>query len=170
MPDTWRGMSEVNPDLQLLCPLFRGCEPRPAAYAAGMQKLFRLTTLSLAPAVFLIAADTSPLQERADRFLALVNSAYQAIYYVEAKAVWAASTDVKPEHDAAAETAGKARAAFVGNPAIIDETRTLLLHRHELNDVTIRQLQRLLLLSAEGPMTNPVLTQARIAAETFKKS
>ncbi len=135
-----------------------------------MQKLFRLVALAALPAAFLAAVDTNPMQERADRFLALVNSAYQAVYYVEAEAVWAASTDVKPEHDAAAETAGKARAAFVGNPAIIDETKTLLLHRHELNDVTIRQLQRLLLISAEGPMTNPALTKARIAAETAQSS
>jgi len=33
---------------------------------------------------------------------------------------------VRPEHDAAAETAGKASAASNGNPAIIKEARDLL--------------------------------------------
>ena len=66
------------------------------------------------------------MQERADRFLSLVNAGYQALYRVESEAQWKASTDVKPEHDAASETAGRARAAFNGNPAIIREARELL--------------------------------------------
>ena len=66
-----------------------------------------------------VAIAATPLQERADRFLGLVNAGYQALYRVESEAQWKASTDVKPEHDAASETAGKARAAFNGNPAIV---------------------------------------------------
>ncbi|MDP1580610.1 MAG: M2 family metallopeptidase [Candidatus Didemnitutus sp.] len=115
-------------------------------------------------------ADTNPNQERADRFLALVNSAYQAISTVEANAIWDASTDVSPVHDAAAETASRARAAFMGNPTLIKETKTLLLLRKDLNATTTRQLERLILISAEGPMTNPSLTRARIAAETAQAS
>jgi peptidyl-dipeptidase A len=83
------------------------------------------------------AADTNPTQERADRFLALVNASYQALAYVENEAQWAASTDVSDVHDAAAETAGKASAAFMGNPALITETKTLLLRRNELDDITV---------------------------------
>jgi peptidyl-dipeptidase A len=116
------------------------------------------------------AADANPTQERADRFLALVNSSYQALSYVKQEAQWAASTDVSAVHDAASETAGKAQAAFMGNPAVINETRALLLKRHELNDLTVRQLEKLLLLAAEQPMTNPGLTQARIEAETRQAS
>jgi peptidyl-dipeptidase A len=116
------------------------------------------------------AADTNPTQERADRFLALVNASYQALAYVENEAQWAASTDVSDVHDAAAETAGKASAAFMGNPALITETKTLLLRRNELDDLTVRQLEKLLLLAAEQPMTKPALTQARIAAETKQAS
>lgn len=132
--------------------------------------------LALAAAVILTAApvlrgaDTNPMQERADRFLALVNASYQAIYYVESEAQWKASTDVSPVHDASAETAGKARAAFMGNPALINETKALLFHRNELNDLTVRQLERILLIAAESPMTNPKLTAARIEAETAQAS
>ncbi len=110
------------------------------------------------------AADRSAIQERADRFLALVNASYQALYYVESEAQWKAATDVTPAHDAASETAGKARAAFVGNPAVIKETKDLLLFRGSLNDLTVRQLDRLLLIASESPMTNPKLTAARIEA------
>src|SRR5205814_9298072 len=95
----------------------------------------------------------SPNQERADRFLKLTNAGYQALYRVNSEAQWLAVTDVTPEHDAAAEAIGKAYAAFNGNPAIITEARELLTHKNELNELTIRQLNQLLLNAAEGPMT-----------------
>jgi peptidyl-dipeptidase A len=124
-----------------------------------------LTLVSLAR-----AADSNPTQERADRFLALVNASYQAIAYVESEAQWKALTDVSDVHDAASETAGKARAAFMGNPAIINETKALLLKRHDLKDLSIRELERILLIAAESPMTKPELTRARIEAETKQAS
>lgn len=134
-----------------------------------LRPLIALAALSAA-AGGVLAADANPVQERADRYLALVNATYQAISYVEAEAQWKALTDVSPVHDAASETAGKARAAFTGNPALIAETRALLLRRNELNEITVRQLERLLLIAAESPMSNPRLTQARIEAETAQAS
>jgi peptidyl-dipeptidase A len=116
------------------------------------------------------ASDTNPVQERADRFLSLVNASYQALYAVNSEAQWAAVTDVSPAHDAASETAGKAYAAFNGNPAIINEAKYLLFHRNELTELTVRQLERVLLNAAEGPMTNPALVNARVAAETAQAS
>jgi peptidyl-dipeptidase A len=113
-----------------------------------------------------------PIQERADRFLALVNAGYQALYAITSEAQWKAATDVKPVHDAAAEWAGKASAAFNGNPALITEAKELLKHRGELDERTVRQLDRVLLMpyGAEGPMTNPKLVAARISAETLQTS
>jgi peptidyl-dipeptidase A len=116
------------------------------------------------------AAQTSPLQERADRFLTVVNAGYQALYRVNSGTQWLAATDVTPAHDAASEAAGQAFAAFNGNPALINEARDLLAHRAELTDLTVRQLERVLLNAAEGPMTNPDLVAARIAAETQQAS
>ncbi len=120
----------------------------------------------------LLAQATSPVQQRADRFLALVNSNYQALTYVKEQAGWRAATDVKPEHDAAAEWAGKAFAAFNGNPVLITEAKDLLKLRRELDEKTVRQLERILLMpyGAEGPMTNPALVAARIEAETRQTS
>lgn len=128
-----------------------------------------LTVLLVSLSVGLRAA-TTPLQERADRFLALVNASYQSLYTVSSEAQWLAATDVTPAHDAAAETAGKAAAAFNGNPAIINEAKALLAHRTELHEVTWRQLEHVLLNAAEGPMTNPKLVAERIAAETAQAS
>jgi peptidyl-dipeptidase A len=120
----------------------------------------------------LIAQMASPVQDRADRFLKLVNAGYQSLYYVSQEATWAASTDVKPEHDAAAEWAGKAFAAFNGNPAVLTEAKDLLRHRKELKEITVRQLERVLLMpyGAEEPMTNPRLAAERIVAETQQNS
>src|SRR6476659_8981795 len=114
-------------------------------------------------AVALMAAP-SPIQERADRFLALANAGFQGLYRVNAEAQWLAVTDVSPEHDAAAEGTGKAYAAFNGNPALISEARDLLAHEKELTEITVRQLKQLLLNAAEGPMTNPDLVATRVAA------
>jgi peptidyl-dipeptidase A len=118
----------------------------------------------------LVAQMTAPVQERADRFLKVVNAGYQSLTYVAQQAVWAASTDVKPEHDAGAEWAGKAFAAFNGSPALITEARELLQQRQALNEITVRQLERVLLNAAEGPMTNPKLVSDRIVAETAQNS
>jgi peptidyl-dipeptidase A len=122
----------------------------------------------LVPAMMFAAK--SPVQDRADRFLALANAGYQALYRVNSEAQWLAMTDVTPQHDAALEAAGKAYAAFNGNPLLITEARDLLTHEKELNNLTVRQLKQLLLNAAEGPMTNPDLVAQRVAAETKQAS
>ena len=114
------------------------------------------------------AADSA--QARAEQLLRLVNASYQALYKVSSEAQWKASTDVKPEHDAAAEVAGKASAAFNGNPALIRETQELLKSKSKLKPITVRELEKILLNAAEGPMTNPALVNARIKAETEQNS
>src|SRR5882762_3634786 len=132
--------------------------------------LFLLLLLTLILPFVAFAATKSPIQERADRFLALANSGYQALFRVNSEAQWTAVTDVTPAHDAAAEATGKAYAAFNGNPAIISEARDLLMHEKELNELTVRQLKQLLLNAAEGPMTNPDLVSKRVSAETKQAS
>ncbi|MGH8092956.1 MAG: M2 family metallopeptidase [Chthoniobacterales bacterium] len=141
---------------------------------------FALTTLpfallgapssSPAPASATSARSTSPIQERADRFLALVNATYQALYTVNSEAQWAAATDVTPEHDAASATATKAYAAFNGSPELINDARDLLGHRTELEPLTVRELNQVLLNAGEYPMTNPYLVRRRIEAETRQAS
>ena len=118
----------------------------------------------------LLAQAANPYQDRAERFLKVAEAGYQALTYVDQQAVWAASTDVKPEHDAAAEAAGKALAAFCGNKVLILEAKDLLRHKQDLKETTWRELDMLLLNAAEGPMTNPQLTGDRIAAETLQAS
>jgi len=138
--------------------------------ASGMDCRKIFPALLLLVLVELKAFAASPIQERADRFLALANAGYQAVYRVNSEAQWTAVTDVTPEHDAAAEATAKAYAAFNGNAAIINEARELLTHQKELSEITVRQLKQLLLNAAEGPMTNPELVGKRVAAETKQAS
>src|SRR5436190_11199285 len=142
--------------------LFLSCQ------AVALRRLVLLLSLILPFVAF--AAAKSAIQERADRFLALANAGYHAVYRVNSEAQWTAVTDVTAEHDAAAEATGKAYAAFNGNAAIIKEARELLTHQKELSDITVRQLRQLLLNAAEGPMTNPELVAKRVAAETKQAS
>src|SRR5947207_15621937 len=88
-------------------------------------------------------APKSPIQERADRFLALANSGYQALFRVNSEAQWTAVTDVTTEHDAAAEATGKAYAAINSNAAIINEARRMLAHQKQFSDITVRQSKQL---------------------------
>src|SRR5882672_9410401 len=138
-----------------------------------LTRLFRkilFASFALAIPAMAFAAGASAIQERADRFLALANAGYQALYRVNNEAQWLAVTDVTRAHDAAAEAAGKAYAAFNGNPAIISGACALLTHEKEFNELTVRQLKQLLLNAAEGPMTNPDLVTRRVAAETKQAS
>src|SRR5438046_10429885 len=124
--------------------------------------MFRLQSFVVLFLWFPLALITaSPVQERADHFLALANAGYQALYRVNSEAQWTAVTDVTPEHDAAAEATGKACAAFNGTAAIINEARELLMHQKELSEVTVRQSHQLLLNAAKAPMTNPQLESRR---------
>src|SRR5205809_320938 len=139
-----------------------------ACRAVALRRLVFLLSLILPFVAF--AETKSSIQERADRFLALANSGYQALFRVNSEAQWLAVTDVTPEHDAAVEATDKAYAAFNGNPAILNEARDLLIHQKELDELTVRQLKQLLLNAAEGPMTNPDLVAKRVAAETKQAS
>ncbi len=125
-----------------------------------------LLGFGLAVLLPLRADPPSPLQERADRFLALANAGYQSLISLRESTDWDANTDATAPHEAAAETAAHAFSAFVGHPALITEARALLDHRAELAPGSVRQLERLLLAAAEAPMTNPALAAERIAAET----
>ena len=85
----------------------------------GMDRRKIFTALLLLFLLELKAFAASPVQERADRFLALANAGYQAVYRVNSEAQWNAMTDVTPEHDAAAEATGKAYAEKLKNTDVL---------------------------------------------------
>ena len=98
-------------------------------------------------------------------FLATYNRTYQILATVASEAAWSAVTDVTDEHTGQRIGAEKAQAAYLGNPWVIEQARALLQHTNELDPLTIRQLQRVLLLAAGSPGTIPEVVNARVTAE-----
>ena len=78
---------------------------------------------------------------------------------------WAAATDVTPEHTGQRTGADKALAALAGSTTVIDKTKALLKNEKQLDELTVRQLRKLLLAAAESPGTIPEVVAKRVEAE-----
>lgn len=104
-------------------------------------------------------------EARAREFLAFHNAGYQQVTRVSAEAQWVSVTDVSDEHTAASVGAGKAAAAFTGNPYVLRTGTELLEHGVGLSAATRNELNRVMLKAAEAPGTLPDVVAARIEAE-----
>jgi peptidyl-dipeptidase A len=129
---------------------------------------------ALLSATALAAPRPSPRPTAAERearaFLETMTALVQPVATVAAEAAWNAATDVTPEHTGARAGAEKAAAAITGSPLLITRTRALLAHDKELDELTVRQLRRLLLAAAENPGTIPEVVARRIDAEAHQAS
>ncbi|HZL20248.1 MAG TPA: M2 family metallopeptidase [Polyangia bacterium] len=83
---------------------------------------------------------------------------------------WEAATDVTPEHTGQRIGADKALAALDGAKLIIEKTKALLKNERQLDEVTARQLRKLLLGAAESPGTIPEVVGKRVEAEARQSS
>jgi peptidyl-dipeptidase A len=112
------------------------------------------------------AAKRGPVQKEADAFLATLTGLLAPVSTNAALADWAAATDVTPEHVAQRTGADKGLAALIGATTVIDKTKALLKNEKQLDDLTIRQLRKLLLAAAENPGTIPDVVARRVELET----
>ena len=130
-----------------------------------MKRTSLLMVLSgLAGALSCGSGGLSP-QEQADRFLAMYDGIGQKIYAVTSEAYWKSSTDVTEQHVGERIGAESALAAFSGSRYVIETTRSLLASRDELDDLTVRQLEKIRLTAAEYPGTIPETVTERVAQE-----
>jgi peptidyl-dipeptidase A len=104
-------------------------------------------------------------QQRADRFLAMYNSIAQKIYAVSGDANWKASTDVTEQHVGERIGADRAFGAFAGSSYVIEETKALLAQSAQIDDLTRRQLDKILLAASQYPGTIPDVVNQRIEQE-----
>ncbi len=111
------------------------------------------------------APTNAPIALSSAQFLDLYNQLYQRLYTVAQEAAWKASTDVTDEHTGQRIGAEQAKAAFVGSPWVIGQARGFLQQRGQLDPLTVRQLDKILLFAAECPGTIPDVVAARVAAE-----
>ena len=129
-------------------------------------KRFALTCAIISALVSLwtCSAGLDP-QQRADGFLEMYDTLGQKLYSVTSEAYWKASTDVSDLHTGERIGAERAMATFSGSRYVIGQTRSLLEQRTQLDDLTIRQLDRVLLAAAEYPGTIPDVVNARVEQE-----
>jgi peptidyl-dipeptidase A len=104
-------------------------------------------------------------QQRADQFLQMYDTLGQKLYTVTSEAYWKASTDVSDTHTGERIGAERTMAAFTGSSYVIEHARSLLDQRTQLDDLTVRQLDRVLLSAAEFPGTIPEIVAARVEQE-----
>src|SRR5262249_25872848 len=107
----------------------------------------------------------SAVERDAEAFIASVSSLIQPVATVTNNVDWVASTDVTAEHTAQRTGADKVLAALVGSKAIIEKTKGLLKNEKQLDELTVRQLRRLLLSASENPGTIPEVVAKRVEAE-----
>ena len=104
-------------------------------------------------------------QQRADDFLAIYDGVGQKIYAITSEAYWKSATDVTDQHVGERIGAERALAAFAGSRWVIETARALLEQKDQLDDLTRRQLEKILLSASEYPGTVPELVEARVEQE-----
>lgn len=107
----------------------------------------------------------SEIDPEVQSFLDSYTAGFVERYYDSSKAWWLSSTDVSEEHTQAAIAADKNRSQFTGDANVIARARLFLEDRSSLPELQVRQLERILLMAAENPLTIPDVVSARIEAE-----
>lgn len=126
-----------------------------AAVAAGVGALPRSAGAGMAPAI----------RDEVDAFLKDYVARWLPLDTAASEASWAASTDVSEAHTAAQVEAGQAVFEVVGSPEVIEKVTRFLAARDELDDIQVRQLEKIRLRAAEAPGTLPEVVKARVEAE-----
>ena len=111
-----------------------------------------------------LAAGTD-VQEEANAFLAAFVEGLLPLYTAAEEASWDALTDVSEAHTARQVEANLAADRYVGDPKVIDTVKRLLDAKSDLDDSTVRQLEKLRLLAASAPGTIPEVVADRAEAE-----
>ena len=104
-------------------------------------------------------------KDEAREFLRMYNEMAQPIFTAANEADWKASTDVTPENTGRRIGANEVRAKFVGSRYVIEKAKEFLSKKSELDELSVRQLEAILLAAAGYPGTTPELVSARVTAE-----
>ncbi|HEY2900540.1 MAG TPA: M2 family metallopeptidase, partial [Polyangia bacterium] len=105
-------------------------------------------------------------EKEAEAFLDTVTPLLLPASTTFAQIDWVAATDATADHVAERTGAGRVAATLTGAKLIIDRSKALLAREKDLDDLTARQLRRLLLAAAENPATIPEVVAKRVAAES----
>ncbi len=103
-------------------------------------------------------------QQEADAFLADYGKNWIPLETTAQEAAWAAATDVTEAHTAAQVAAMQKLNEFVGSPRVLQMVEKLRRNPH-LDELSLRQLEKVRLRAAEAPGTIPQVVKARTEAE-----
>ena len=152
-------------------------EPRPHPIPFGPNRRSFLRQALAAATVGPVALGTSlrgvsfgaaaAVAEEASAFLDGYVQGFLPLLTASGEASWAASTDVSEAHTAAQIEKAQAVNEFVGSPRVIDAVKRFLSaeNKPKLDDLTVRQLEKVRLRAAEAPGTIPDVVKARTEAE-----
>ncbi len=136
------------------------------------RRRFLRETLAASCGPFVFQATTAFAEEpsgsarkEADAFLARYVEGWLPLDTAASEAAWVAMTDVRPEHTAEQVARSLLVSQFVGAPEVIETTKSLLDRKADLDDLTVRQLEKVRLRAAEAPGTIPDVVRARTEAE-----
>jgi peptidyl-dipeptidase A len=104
-------------------------------------------------------------QEEARAFLDAYVRGWLPLETAAQEAAWAALTDVTEAHTAAQVAAMQKVNEFVGSRRVIETVAGLLERKDQLDESTVRQLEKARLRAAEAPGTLPEVVKARTEAE-----
>ncbi len=115
-------------------------------------------------------ARAAEVADEAKAFLDSFNAGWLPLETASNEANWIALTDVTPAHTAAQVATAQPLNEFVGSPQVIATVKRLLDQKDKLDDLTVRQLEKVRLRAAESPGTAPDVVKARIKAEADQSS
>ncbi|MDH4071313.1 MAG: M2 family metallopeptidase, partial [Ignavibacteria bacterium] len=128
------------------------------------------STIVLFVSPFILIACAKTARQEADDFLHQYEAGLQERYAAVSEAMWAANTDISPEHDSLSAAAEKEYSRFAGSPDVIRTTKMLLDRKDELDDIQARQLNQIWLAAAQYPGTIPETVDQLIEAGTRQTS
>jgi peptidyl-dipeptidase A len=140
------------------------------ADSSSDRRQFLRQALSLAatgPIIVGVAAHgaLASAQQEADAFLADYVKGWLPLETAANDAIWSSITDVTEAHTADQVAKGQALNEYVGSKGVINTVKRLLDRKSELNELTVRQLEKVRLRAAEAPATIPEVVKARTEAE-----
>lgn len=111
------------------------------------------------------SSPVSDLKREVKEFLVMYNALYQKLATISSRAQWDAAVDVTPEHTGQRIGADQALAAFQGSTYVIERSKAFLARKTELDPLSVRQLEEILLGASQYPGTIPDIVSERVAME-----
>ena len=121
--------------------------------------------------VVLLGCSSNDVKQDAQAFIDQYTGEYKRLQYASAEAEWKSNTMIvegDTTNQYATRMANEALAAFTGSADNIEQAQKFLAQRSKLDDLQVRQLEKILYYAADNPQTVEALVKERIKAEAVQ--